>query len=176
MPLFPECLLADAIDCTDAFNAARTAVGLAPFNKCSRPILSQDLEDAYRHFDVVCQAFITGQYPKDQLGINGTLMFAPQREKRGDCDAAVNFFKRGHRWFGSVPPVFYRFGQPPYNRFQRVGFVGLYNPKENADIDCAHFTCYNFVGDEELPRSVHRGVWCITTPPALKEGEVPLSK
>ncbi|KAL8453591.1 hypothetical protein Emag_001810 [Eimeria magna] len=166
---------AHAADCTDAFNAARAAAGLAPLKKSSRPMLDQSLQELYTHCRLACAGLQPGFMPADQLGIQGTLIFSPQQGPEGDCDAAVSYLKKGHRWFGSVPPVFHRFGEAPYDKFQTVGFVGLYNPKEDADIDCAYFTCYGFEGLEEVPKSVHRGFMCITNPLALQEGEAPFS-
>ncbi|KAL8445740.1 hypothetical protein Emed_005422 [Eimeria media] len=167
---------ADAADCMEAFNAARAAAGLEPFNKVSTTMLNKPLDELYKHCDLACTALEPGRFPSYQFNISGTIMFSPQEGKDGDCKAAVDFMKKGHRYFTSLPPAYHRSGKPPYDKFQTVGFVGLYNPQKDADVDCAYFTCYQFEEMEDVPRSVHRGFMCVTNPPALQPGEFPFTK
>ncbi|CDJ32935.1 SAG family member [Eimeria mitis] len=80
----------------------------------------------------------------------------------------------------------------PYNKIQNVSFISLFNPKENAKVDCAYFICPAAEEDADEPKNRNddeppsedpepeattdkdlKAILCITTPSALEANKAP---
>ncbi|CDJ29193.1 SAG family member [Eimeria mitis] len=80
----------------------------------------------------------------------------------------------------------------PYDKVQNVSFISLFNPKENAKVDCAYFICPAAEEDADEPKNRNddeppsedpepeattdkdlKAILCITTPSALEANKAP---
>ncbi|KAL8453590.1 hypothetical protein Emag_001809 [Eimeria magna] len=65
-------------------------------------------------------------------------------------------------------------GAAPFNEIENVSLVSLYNPKENAELDCYFFSCLK--DETSMNRVLVRGLLCASSPIALEQGKQPFTQ
>ena len=75
------------------------------------------------------------------LSRTGTYAYAPHVQASDGCSSAVRYWKGAHENFVGLPPVYKNDNEGVYNDIRNRSFVALFNPRDDATIDCAFITC-----------------------------------
>lgn len=109
--------------------------------------------------------------------------YAFTTQKGPDCQGAVDYWKAGFYNFKTIPPV-YKKSVSVYRSFQNTSFISLFNPQEDATMDCAFLVCPL----KDLPPGkgagasssdvdkVGYGLTCLSAPDAYTEGKQPFTE
>ncbi|KAL8434685.1 hypothetical protein ACSSS7_003002 [Eimeria intestinalis] len=90
-----------------------------------------------------------------------------------NCDEAAAQIQKARHNFNS-PPGPYIKNAPPFDEMENISLVALYNPKENAELDCYYLSCLQ---DEDSSNPIRvRGLICASSPVALEQGKQPFTQ
>lgn len=119
-----------SVDCLNDFNAPRILAGMALFTEKSG-MGGQTLE-------TLCERVQEGTGGYHQTG---TYFYAHQTGEEQDCAAAVAYWRGGLAAVKNQLPPEYTNKAEIYKNEQFLGLVGLFNPKENATLECQYIKC-----------------------------------
>ena len=106
---------------------------------------------------------------------DGTYAYAVQDGSTADCKGAVDSWKKAFSNFSGVPPANTEKTEL-YKNPANVSLIALFNPGENALVDCAYFVCpaktasTGTSAEKEL-----KALLCVTTPKALTAEKAPFT-
>ncbi|KAL8449687.1 hypothetical protein Emed_002942 [Eimeria media] len=136
------------VSCLDELNHYRVAAGFSSFTE-SDILTSQEKNEVpstketnskldSNFLNYACNSL---QSKSAALSTDrATFAVHSQSGTNADCSAAVEYWKGAIANFDSLPPE-YQESTTPYNSSKNVSFVALFNPKNNAAVDCAYVTC-----------------------------------
>lgn len=162
----------EQVDCITQFDAARKRVDLSPFKWSLESF--NTLPSVGSFWDAVCAGVFQegtpgATAPEPQAG---TYAYMARSERRAECGAAAKLWESAMAKLGALPPVYTR-DNPIYRDPVNTSFVALFNPVLNPTISCAIFTC---TAPAPQANKQARGLLCLSSPPALKEGQAPYTQ
>ncbi|CDJ36140.1 SAG family member [Eimeria mitis] len=185
----------DAV-CLAEINVARAAAKLAEFvaatagtEKWPKTNAEQSDEQSSPWYPV-CEALIAKEEPivtAEEAGSDtfpsGTYAFMALDTAEADCAAAVSHWKDAASNFTAIPPSKTK-GKELYEKQHNVSFIAMYNPSENASVDCRVVTCTQTTTNAPAVPSSRNGgdekkgyaLLCMTTPDAFEDSKVPFSE
>ncbi|CDJ36430.1 SAG family member [Eimeria mitis] len=176
--------------CLDEINDARQAAGLEHFKTPSAEVTwpktsAAKAEQPSSAWNPVCEALIAEESEEGEPGAyatefqSGTYAFMALESETPDCAAAVKHWKDAASNFTTIPPA--KNKEPKlYEKQQNVSLIALYNPSDNAAIDCRVVTC-TLPGSEPSTSNIRSAekdkhgyaLLCMTTPDALEGEDAP---
>ncbi|CDJ69632.1 SAG family member [Eimeria necatrix] len=184
---------AETVDCLPAMNEARTAAGLAAFEKATDELQSLPQSSppgrnitAETLWNEICEEMAGTQSDRTEAEkLKGTFAYY---EGENDCKAAVQYWKDGFSLFNNeIPPKYQAPNNPKVYDNRAASFVALYNPKENPVASCAFVTCttaesvaapsmskrHSGRASRRLQEKPTTAVVCLTNPAALTANAAP---
>lgn len=161
--------------CVKDINAARGKVGLQPLREATgeeKFFFGGTSEHQSELLHEICKSIVDLKpLPESITGGDRTVAVNSFYNMDNDCRVAVQSWKRDSKYngFDSRPPVFRKGG--PLDNPSAMNVFSIFNPRENATVECVFVTCTSRTRYPTLSRLL-----CATSPAAVQDGEAPFTE